>query len=300
VDSVVVVSEYAEVITRDGRSLEVLLGGDPDGFPCLFHLGSPDGATPYDFLDEVFAAAGLRMITYSRPGYGGSTRRVREAPRFVDDVDDVQDLLAAYDVSDFVTIGWSGGGPRALATAALVPGCRAVATLAGVGPRDLIGESWFEGMAPENVAEYTAAAESREAYAAHTEREFLPVLQASPDQLAEAMGGLFPPVDVAVMDPAYSAWLASGLHAAGAQGIDGVVDDGLAAVAPWGFSLNRITVPVAVYQGRLDAMVPFHHGEWLAAHVPGAAAHLTETDGHMTWIPQLPAILARLTQEAGI
>jgi pimeloyl-ACP methyl ester carboxylesterase len=240
------------------------------------------------------------MITYSRPGYGASTRRERTAPRFVDDVADVEDLLAAYGVTDFVTIGWSGGGPRALATAALVPGCRGAATLAGVGPKDLIGASWFDGMAPENVAEYTAASDSRAAYAAYTEREFLPVLEASPDQLADAMGGLFPPVDVAVMDEAYTAWMVSGLHAAGAQGIDGVVDDGLAAVAPWGFSLDAISVPVAVYQGRLDAMVPYAHGAWLAAHVPGAAAYLTEGDGHMTWIPQLPTILARLRESAGL
>ena len=289
-----------QVGTRDGRSLEVLTGGDPAGFPLLYHGGSPSAAVPFALIDDAARGAGLRLITYSRPGYGDSTVRPRTEPRMVDDLDDVTDLLAALGVEEFVTLGWSGGGPRALGCAARVPGCRGAVSLAGVAPYDGAGLDWPGGMAEENVAEYAAAAAGREEYAAYLEREFLPVMMAEADDLADAMGGLLPPADRAALDRPFVEWLTETMHRAGAQRIAGVLDDGQAAVRPWGFDLDSITVPVVVHQGRQDAMVPFAHGEWLAAHVPGARAHLTEDDGHLTLVVRLPEVLAELKELAGL
>jgi len=291
---------YSEVSTRDGRTLEVLTGGDPDGFPLLFHGGSPSAAVRFEPLDRAAAEAGLRLITYSRPGYGGSTARPRPDPAMVDDVADSEDLLGALGVEEFLTLGWSGGGPRALGCAALLPGCRAAVSLAGVAPYDAEGLDWLAGMAEENVAEYSAAAESREAYAAFLEKDFLPVLMADADDMAEAMGGLLPPADQAVLDRPFLEWLTETFHRAGAQRVAGVLDDGQAAVRPWGFDVGAITVPVAVHQGRQDAMVPYAHGEWLAAHVPAAEAHLTEDDGHLTLVTRLPEILVDLRRQGGV
>jgi pimeloyl-ACP methyl ester carboxylesterase len=87
---------------------------------------------------------------------------------------------------------------------------------------------------------------------------------------------------------------------AGAQGVVGMRDDGLAAIAPWGFDLAAIEVPVAVWQGRQDAMVPYEHGVWLAEHVPGAESHLFEDEGHLSLITQLDRILADLKQLSGV
>lgn len=287
----------------DGRTLEHLTGGDPDGFPWLYHSGSPSAAVAYAPVDEAARQAGLRLITFSRAGYGGSSPRRPEQgpPRMADDVADAVELLEHLGVDELVTLGWSGGGPRALATAALLPGrCRAAATLAGVAPHDGAGLDWSAGMAPENVAEYTAAAAGPEAYAAYLEREFLPVLQASPADLTEAMGGLLTPVDQAALDDTYAEWLAETFRRAGAQGVVGVRDDGLACVAPWGFDLASITVPVAVWQGREDAMVPYSHGAWLAEHVPGARAHLFDDEGHLSLVARLDEVLADLTGLAGL
>ncbi len=155
-------------------------------------------------------------------------------------------------------------------------------------------------MAEENVAEYSAAEAGRDAYAAYLEREFLPVLLADADDLAESMGGLLPPADRAALDRGFTEWLTETFHRAGVQRIAGVLEDGLAAVAPWGFSLADVAVPVLVYQGRQDAMVPYAHGAWLAAHVPGAEAHLTEDDGHLTLVHRMPELLADLTRVAGL
>ena len=293
---------YSEVNTRDGRTLEVLTGGDPGGFPLLFHGGSPSAAVPYPPFDAAVRDAGLRLITYSRPGYGGSTARPRDEPRFVDDVADSQAILDALGVDRFVTAGWSGGGPRALGCAALLPDrCLAAASIAGVGPHDGDGLDWKAGMADENVVEYTTAEKGREAYAAWCEVEFLPMVLANVDDMAEGMGGLLPPADKEAMDRGFTEWLTETFHRAGAQRTAGVVDDGQAAVRSWGFDLGSITVPTLVYQGRQDAMVPYAHGEWLAAHVPGTEAHLTDDDGHLTWvITGLPGILADLKRLAGL
>ncbi len=285
----------------DGRTLEVLTAGAPDGFPLLYHGGSPSAAVTYEPLDSAARAHDLRLITYSRPGYGGSTARPRAEPRMADDVADSVAILDALDVERFVTLGWSGGGPRALACAALLPDrCRAAASLAGTAPYDGEGLDWMAGMAEENVAEYTAAAAGREAYDAYLEAEFLPVLMADADDLAEAMGGLLPAADKAAMDRAFTEWLTETFHRAGTQRTAGVLDDGQAAVRSWGFDVGDIRVPVRVYQGRQDAMVPFAHGEWLAAHVPGAEAHLTDDDGHLTLVTRLPEVLADLRRIAGL
>ena len=82
-------------------------------------------------------------------------------------------------------------------------------------------------------------------------------------------------------------------------GIAGWLDDDLAFVKPWGFDLAEITVPVSIWQGAHDGMVPFAHGEWLAAHVPGARVHLYEDEGHISLVGQLPRILDDLVSRTG-
>jgi len=295
-------AERLEVRTDDGRVLEVLTGGDPDGLPWLFHSGSPSAAVPYPAFEDTAGRLGLRMVTYSRPGYGTSTPypRTDGAPRIVDDVADSVAVLDHLGLGDFVTLGWSGGGPRALACGAELPDrCLAVATLAGVAPKDGEGLDWFDGMAPENRAEYTAAEQGAEAYAAYLTEEFLPIMQMSAEDMVAGMGGLLTPVDAAAFTDDLGDYLARSLHHAGAQGVVGARDDGVAATSPWGFDLGSIRVPVAVWQGRQDAMVPFAHGEWLAGHVPGAEAHLVDEDGHLSLTNRIEEILADLRRLAG-
>ncbi|MDN4159963.1 alpha/beta fold hydrolase [Nocardioides abyssi] len=291
------------VPTADGRVLEVLTGGDADGFPLVLHGGTPTAAVRHAPLDRACADLGLRLVTMSRPGYGGSTPRPLslDGPRVVDDVADTVAVLDALDVDEFLTIGWSGGGPRALACAALLPDrCRAAATLAGVAPHDADGLDWDAGMAPENVEEFAAAVQGRAAYEELLARTLPPIFAATADDVAAALGELVTPVDAAALDGAYAAWTAETFRRAGAQGVVGAVDDGLAIVAPWGFDLADVRVPVAVWQGRQDAMVPYEHGAWLAAHVPGAEAHLFEDEGHLTLLARVDTILADLKRLGGV
>lgn len=294
------VPDVFEIPGPDGRTLEVLTGGDPDGFPLLFHNGSPSAVAPSATLDAQIAGAGLRHVTFSRPGYGASTPR--PAPgRYADDVVESVAVLDHLGIGEFVTLGWSGGGPRALACAALLPDrCRAAASLAGVAPYTADDLDWFAGMAEENHAEYHAAEQGPEVYGPFVEEHLLPMMNASPEDMAGALGGLVTPVDKAVVTDEFADWMSRTFNRAAAQGAIGVRDDGIAAVHPWGFELGDIRVPTAIWQGRQDAMVPFEHGEWLAAHVPGTQAHLFEDEGHLSLVARLDEILADLKRLAGL
>ncbi|MGZ4455336.1 MAG: alpha/beta fold hydrolase [Nocardioides sp.] len=293
---------YLDVTTHDGRTLEVLLGGDPDGFPLLFHSGTPSGAVPSAAYDRVCRELGLLWVTYSRPGYGRSTPRPAEGvPQVKDDVLDMAAILDHLEIDEFVTLGHSGGGPRALAAAALLGDqCLAAASLAGVAPADAAGLDWDAGMGEENVEEFAAARQGREAYRALLETTLPPMFAATPEEVADAFGGLVTDVDRAAVTGDLAEELSRLFHQAGLQGVVGATEDGLAIMAPWGFDLADIEVPVAIWQGRHDAMVPFSHGEWLAAHVPGARAHLFEDEGHLSLLAQLDRILADLVDLAGI
>ena len=293
-------NDVFEIGGPHGRTIEVLAGGASDGFPLLFHAGSPSAVAFSAMIDQAATAAGLRLVSFSRPGYGGSTPR--PAPgRYADDVVESVVVLDHLGIDEFVTLGWSGGGPRALACAAALPGrCRAAGTLAGVAPYDAEGLDWFDGMAEENLAEYHAAEQGPEVYGALVVEQILPVLEATPSQVADAMGGLVTPVDKAMITDDFADWMSRMFNRAGAQGAVGVRDDGIAAVSPWGFELTDIRVPVSVWQGRQDAMVPFAHGQWLAAHVPGARAHLLDDEGHVSLFARLDDILADLKALAGL
>lgn len=295
--------DFIAIPTGDGRTIEALVGGDPAGFPLLWQPGTPTATIDDPSVEAIARERGLRLITWSRPGYGGSTpRELPEAgPRIADDVPDIVTVLDHVGAEKFITIGWSGGGPRALACAALLPErCRAAATLAGVAPIDAAGLDWFADMAPENVAEFEHAQKGPEAYGAYLETEMLPMLRADASQIAEAMGELVTPVDKAFVTGEFAETLARTFNRAAVQGVRGARDDGLAILQPWGFGLDHITVPVAVWQGRHDAMVPYSHGVWLAENVAGAQPHLFDDEGHLTLVARLGDVLADLKSLASL
>lgn len=288
--------------TPDGRTLEVLDAGPPDGFPLVYHHGTPQGAVAFPTLERAAAEHGLRVISYSRPGYGSSSPRPNGATtaQVADDATDTATVLDHLGIDKFLTIGWSGGGPRALACAALLPErCLAAACCVGIAPAAEYDGDIRDGMAEENVTEYTAVFAGVEALEAflQTQTGFFTV---NADEVAFGLGALAPPVDRAALTGDLAEYLAASVNAAGRQGIVGWRDDDLIHTRPWGFDLGDIRVPVSVWQGRLDTMVPFAHAEWLAANVAGARAHLVEGEGHISLMQKAPAILADLRQLGGL
>jgi pimeloyl-ACP methyl ester carboxylesterase len=284
--------------TADGRTLEVLTFGPPDGTPLVYHSGTPSAAVPMPVLERAATAAGARVITWSRPGYAGSTE---QPGRTVSDVAaDAVTVLDGLDVGDFVALGWSGGGPHALACAALLPDrCRAATVLAGAGPYGVDDLDFLAGMAEENQAEFGAAIEGRAALEAALTEMSQGMGAVTAEQVAESLGGLVSESDIRALTGELAEHLADSLAAAVSTGIAGWRDDDLAFVQPWGFDLAAISIPVAVWQGEEDRMVPLAHGQWIADNVSGARLHQEPDHGHISVWQYADDIVAELLTAAG-
>ena len=286
------------VATPDGRSLDVFLAGPPDGDVLLFHSGTPASPIPYAPMTEQLATRGLRYVAFARGGYGSSTRRPGRS--VADVVEDSRTVLGHLGVGRALVVGWSGGGPHALACAALLSDLvPAVATIASVAPYPAEGLDFMAGMGAENVEEFDAALESDAALLAFKERNW-PIFRAvTGDEVAETFGDLIDHVDRGSLTGEFAEYIAAATREALREGYWGWFDDDKAFVTPWGFDLGAIAVPVHIWQGGHDRMVPFTHGQWLAAHIPTAIPHLDPEDGHLRIVvEEFGAILDALIESA--
>lgn len=273
--------ERIDLPLPDGRSLEVFVGGGADGVPVVYHNGSPSSGRPYQPFVDLAEARGLRMVTYARPGYSRSSRNQgRSVASVVGDIRAVLDHLGA---ASCYTMGWSGGGPHALACAALVPDrVIAAASVAGVAPYPSEGLDWMGEMGDENKMEFGAALQGPGELQAFLEEAGAWVGNATADGVAAGFGDLVSEVDVNAITGEFAEWLALDLRESVSHGIWGWFDDDMAFLRPWGFDPADITRPTAIWQGDQDRMVPFAHGEWLAQHVGSATAHLLSGEGHLS------------------
>jgi pimeloyl-ACP methyl ester carboxylesterase len=293
--------EIAELTVRtpDGRRLEALAIGSPDALPLVFHHGTPGGVAVYPPMAAAAAGSGLRLVLYGRPGYGASAAQPGRA--VADAAADVAAILDQLGAAQFVTAGWSGGGPHALACAQLLPGrCLAAATLAGVAPYDADGLNWLAGMAQDNVGEFTAALAGERELTALLE-EVAPLMrEITGDVLADGIGDLASAADKEVLRGPLAGYVAAMFRAGLRPGIAGWRDDDLAFTTEWGLSFPAPgdAAPVSVWQGDEDRMVPFAHGQWLAAQLPAARTHFSRGTGHMN-LP-LGEVFAELTELAAL
>jgi pimeloyl-ACP methyl ester carboxylesterase len=270
-----------QVTGPGGRRLDVEVYGPHDGDAVIFQTGTPMVGTLFAPLIDAGTDRGLRHVAYSRPGYARSERAVgRSVAGCAADVAAVADRLG---IERFFTVGWSGGGPHALATGVLLPErVIAVATLASPATRHAEGLDWSSGMGAENLEEFEAAdagEDKLEAYLA----EYSPELShASGAELHATLGDLLSEVDRSVLTGDFADYLAVCTRAALEHGFWGWFDDDLAFVRGWGFDLGANSVPVAIWHGGQDRFVPFSHGAWLAEHVTGAHPHLHPEHGHLS------------------
>jgi pimeloyl-ACP methyl ester carboxylesterase len=282
-----------EVRRPDGRRLRAYEAGDPDGELVVVQHGTPCSGILARWWAEDAAARGIRLVGYDRPGYGGSDRRAGRS--VADCADDVAAIADHFGAARFRTWGVSGGGPHALATAALLPDrVVAAAALASVAPYRADGLDWLAGMGQDNLDEFGAAEAGEPALRPYLDEARDGLIAAGPDGLADQMRSILGAPDVAVLTGEVAAFMYAWLAGGQAGGPDGWLDDDLAFVRDWGFDLTDIRVPLLVLQGRHDLMVPFAHGGWLAEHMPAATARLTDDDGHLTLITDVGPVHAWL------
>jgi pimeloyl-ACP methyl ester carboxylesterase len=239
--------------TPDGRDLAFCQWGPPDGSPVFYLHGTP-GSRYFRRDSAVYDRAGMRAITFDRPGYGRSTRAPgRTVAQGAADVAAVADHLG---LDQFAVLGESGGGPYALAAAALLPDrVSRCATVVGVGPHDAPDLDAMAGLSPEDVEEWRAVQTG----------EWLdgPYYQGTLDWV-EIFNGMteVPQHRREMVVEAIREGLRPGPH--------GLYDDHVALQAPWGFDLSTVLCPTKVMIAREDVNVAPAQGQWLAAHLPTA------------------------------
>jgi len=254
---------------NDGRTLHYYDTGN-GGLPIFWHHGTPNiGAPPVPLFD-----AGLRWVSHDRPGYGGSSPNPgRDIASVATDVAAIADALG---IEQFAVLGHSGGGPHALACAALLPDrVRATVSISAPAPYDAEGLDWFAGMQPGQVAEQRAAEAGRDALQAH---------MAGPQPDEE----VFTDEDKTALSSNWS-WVMDVVRPAIAGDPAGMIDDLVASALPWGFSPADMTAPVLIVHGDRDIMVPPAHGRWLGAHCPTAELRIADGDGHVSVLDRAPA-----------
>jgi pimeloyl-ACP methyl ester carboxylesterase len=270
-----------DVTLRDGRTLHVYDHGDRDAPVVVEHHGTPGSGLSYPPDLELAASKGLRIVSYDRAGYGGSTpKRGRSVADVAADIEDVVDHLG---IDRFATLGGSGGCPHSFACSALLaPRCVAAAAIASPTPYPADGLDWLGDMGEANIEEFNAALAGAEPLTEFLEIEAEKMLAATPEEIKEVMATLLPPVDAAVLTGDRAEHAKRNIDRALANGVAGWRDDDLAFTRDWGFDLAAISVPTLLWQGVQDLMVPVSHGRWLADRIPGVEAHISEDDGHLS------------------
>ena len=270
----------------DGRRLHVYdtrTDAADESLAVFWHHGTPNIGEPPEPLLPAAAERGIRWVSHDRPGYGGSTHHPgRDVAAAAADVAGIADALG---IGQFAVMGHSGGGPHALACAALLPErVLGAVCVSGLAPFDAEGLDWFAGMVAFGAAELRAAIEGR---------AVLEVYLASNDFDLEQ----FTPADHAALAGRWS-WLGKVAGQGAANGPGGMLDDDLAYVGPWGFDPGQISAPVLLLHGGQDRIAPSSHAKWLASQIRSAELWLRPDEGHISVLSSGEPALGWLREHA--
>jgi len=264
---------------KDGRELEIADNGINSESAIVFHHGTPGHASSWSDWLESAASAGIRAIAYSRAGYGTSDRNPGRSVINVNT--DIAQVLDAKNITKFVSIGWSGGGPHCLANT-FEPRNVGAISLAGVGAFGVDDLDFLEGMGPENHDEFGAALKGEAVIDQWMNDNAGAMKSVTGSDIIEAFGGLIGDADKAVLEGGEADAMAASMRSALAVSFDGWIDDDLVFVKKWGFDLAAITKPVFLWQGDDDFMVPHAHSYWLEKHIPTATLTFKPGEGHIS------------------
>jgi pimeloyl-ACP methyl ester carboxylesterase len=272
-------------VLPDGRRIECQSYGDPGGFPVLYCHGGLSAPVDVAFADDAARERGVRIVAPARPGIGSSDRR--RDRRVADWASDMSAMVATLGIDRFSVLGWSAGGPFALAVAAgLAPLVIRAATVGGMAPLRPPLSARQLGLVLDQVL-FPLSARSRSLAALVVRTSSLAPAGVERSVLLRAL----PPEDRAVVERMTPAEVAEGLRDATRHGPRGVVDDYAVLAAEWGFEPADIGVPVTVFQGAADTLVPRSHAEALVAQLPAGRLEVVEGAGHFLLHTHLGRVL---------
>jgi pimeloyl-ACP methyl ester carboxylesterase len=278
----------AQVVeAADGRTLAVETLGAPDGRPVLLCHGTPgagNGPRPRGIL---LHRLGIKLICYDRPGYGDSDRlhgrQIRDA------ASDAADIADALGLDTFSVVGRSGGGPHALACAAVLgERVQCAATLGSLAPIDALEDEWWAGMAESNVRAYQAKEGELERMAAAMAEQ----LRDDPESLLRFLGSELEADDKEVVEDIGLRRIIAETHAkALMKSPAGWIDDTLALGSSWGFDVSSISAPVMLWHGKDDVFSPIGHTYWLTKEIRRSTLDARSDTAHFASVRILPDIL---------
>jgi pimeloyl-ACP methyl ester carboxylesterase len=283
----------------EGRRVAVDCWGDPKGFPVFLLHGTPGSRKGPVPRAPLLYQLGVRLVCYDRPGYGGSDRHKGRSV-----TDAAWDVLAIADhlgLDEFGVVGRSGGGPHALACAALIEETRLrnVAVLVSLAPSDATGLDWFEGMTNSNIDDYELASRNDSDAVVADLAQRAEQIQQDPESLLDVLEKEMADADLRIVtDVAIRRQLAATYKEALKDGAHGWIDDVLAFRRPWGFDLEKIAVPVRLWHGEADVFSPAEHSRWLAKRIPRAQIEVQPGAAHFGALEVLPRLLAQMKADS--
>ena len=267
-------TEPQSLALPDGRRVRWFdTGGAADARVLVWHHGTPQTGAVIEPIADAAAARGLRVVSCARPGYPGSDARPGRS--VADAAADVVAVLDHLGIGEVVTAGASGGGPHALALAALAPErVRAAVVLAGIAPYTA-SPDWFTGMAdPSGLGAALGGRDDRLEHARTAEFD--------PDSFTSR--------DFETLNADWGP-LGADAGAGAADGPDGEVDDDIAYVSPWGIDLAAVRCPVLLVQGGADRVVPPGHAALQLERLPRGELWLRPREGHVSVLTGLGVAL---------
>jgi pimeloyl-ACP methyl ester carboxylesterase len=277
--------DHRLIALPDGRRIDCPCYGDPDGFPVLYCHGGLSAPVDVAFAGDEARRRGVRIVAPARPGIGSSDRCRKRC--VADWAADMSAVVATLGIERFSVLGWSAGGPFALAVAAgLSPLVAHVATVGGMAPLVPPLSARQLGLVLDKVL-FPLAARSRALAALVVRTSALTPAGAERRMLLRAL----PPEDRAVVEQLTPADVADGMRDAVRHGPGGVADDYAVLADPWGFELGDVSRPVTVFQGAADTLLPLSHAEALAAQLPSGRLEVVEGAGHFLLHTHLGRVL---------
>jgi len=231
---------------------------------------------PFEQIED----GGVRLISYDRPSYGQSTGQAGRT--VVDCVADVVAIAGALEIDQFAVAGASGGGPHALAAAALLPDrVTGVATLCGLGPMSEPAFDPWVGMLPWREAELRVFYDDPALFRSNLERMRDNFLDLTDEQIAKQHANASVEAKLSLD---YFRGVIARIKLGLAPGFEGMWEDQCAYCSPWGFDLKSIAAPTQVWHGVADKSIPYQHAEWLAQNISLAELHLVEGESHVSLV----------------